>query len=170
MNVEDTMKYRVVTLMTAILACVLLLGACAGETYEPKKFFVFDMSIELNDGFSKQTSNSYDGKFVSKDLAVYVARDQFDDLGDEETVSKLTLSEYAEQIIKNNKLDCSATLDKGLTTFTYTKFIDNDKYAFYTVVYKSEDAFWRVQFAGLASTVEEQKDAIRDYAWSVDFS
>ena len=52
------MKYRVVTLMAAILACVMLFGACAGETYEPKTFFVFNMSIELNDGFSKQTSNS----------------------------------------------------------------------------------------------------------------
>lgn len=164
------MKYRVITLMVAILSCILLLGSCGSEEYEPKTFYARELSIELNDSFSKQVSNTYDGKFVSYNLAVYVARDQFDDLGDEEKVAELTLSEYAEQIIENNDLTCSVTLDKGLTTFTYTEFIDNEKYEFYTVVYKSDDAFWRVQFAGKAATVEEQKDAIRDYAWSVDFS
>ena len=164
------MKCRLLCVVVILVICVTSLSACIEERPEPKTFTVFDMRIELNDRFTEKQSENYDGVFISQNIAVYVTKDDFDNLDEERTEADLELDEYARQLIKNSGLDCTVSQDKGLVTFTYYERINGKKFAFYTVIYRSQDAFWRVQFVGLPDVISEQKDVIRDYAWTVEFS
>jgi hypothetical protein len=162
------MKNRVVVLMAGLLACLMILGGC-GPKYEPKNFSIGEMSIELTTGFKKEYSDKYDAMYISQKIGVYVTKDAFEDYEEDVDIENMSLYGYAEGLINGNELDAKVQMDKGLTTFTHEVRVDKTYYTYYVVVYKAETAFWRVEFATRSDSFEDQLDAIRDYAWSVEF-
>ena len=164
------MKYRVTSLILAVLACLMLLCGCGGEKYEPKTYILRDMTITLNDSFKQKVNPNYDGVYVSQSIGVYITETEFEDMGtDLEKIEDISLTEYAEGFIDGNNLKTSVVLDQGLITFTYDIANSGKYYTYYNVVYKSAESFWLVQFATLRDTFEEHHDTIRDFAWSVTF-
>ena len=93
----------------------------------------------------------------------------FEDYEEDVDIENMSLYGYAEGLINGNELDAKVQMDKGLTTFTHEVRVDKTYYTYYVVVYKAETAFWRVEFATRSDSFEDQLDAIRDYAWSVEF-
>ncbi len=165
------MKVRVISFFAAIIICLLSLCSCGEEKYDPKKFTVGDLTIELTDGFKREFSENYDAVYTSRKIGVYIKREKFTDLKSEEKpASELKPSDYAQGIIDGSKLNTTVKTSMGRTTFTYEVHVDSEWYTFYALVYKSSDSFWLVQFATKSDSFESQFEAINDFAWSVEFA
>ena len=83
-----------------------------------------------------------------------------------------TLDEYARLVLAaNGKTTEDVKYKDGLVYFEYD-FLNteiNSEYHFYSFLYKSEDAFWLVQFATLKENIDAQEANIFKYAKSVEF-
>ena len=153
-----------------VLVCILAasLVGCF-EKYEPKTFTCGKLEIELTDGFEKKSSDAHKGKYLSKNMGVYVDEYQFDDFDDEEAAKEMSEKEFAEKLVEAGDYKTNVELDKGLITFTYEDELGDVDYTFYVVVYKSNEAFWVVTFYTATDSFDDLMDTIRGYARSVDF-
>lgn len=164
---EDKMKKLIMTLLVFALACLLLVG-CVSETYEPQTFYKGKMSIQLDTSFIEKGSSSYDAKYASPRIVVYVTETQFSEFDLPEAVEELSTKEYAEMLA--DAYNTTVDQEKGLVTFTREERVSGDNYTFYTVVFKHSGSFWCIEFATRSESFAELKDVIYDYAWSVEFS
>ena len=158
---EDTMKKIIVSVLVLVLVCSLFTG-CILEKYEPKDFRCGDLEIELHDGFEKIET----GHFLSKNMGVRVEEYAFDKL---EGLEDMDEEAFAEMLVETLEYSASVKQDRGLLTISYEKEAQGRAQTYYSVVYKSDEAFWTVTFYTFSESFEEMKDTIRDYAWTVEF-
>ena len=176
-NRKKGTKIGVVVLIAAIIVGGILgylatSGILSSSTKEkPKDFSTNGMTITLTDNFRKTVVPDYTACYESKDVAVFVVKEEFDlfdGFGD------YTLEEYGTLIIEGNALDSSVKLQNknGLTSFEYQAISEEDGklYNYYVVVYKASDAFWMIQFVTVKSNSQSYQKSIIDWAKSVTFS
>ncbi len=163
-----------------ILIVAAVIGAAAGyliasglfsnKTPDVKTFSSNGMVITLTDEFRKTDIENYTVAYASKNVAVFALKEGFTLA---EGFEDYTLEQYADFVIQANNLSSAEikTAD-GLTSFEYdfTNLETNDSYKYFSYVYKTNDAFWLIQFATLNETVDEYAQQITDWAKSVEFS
>lgn len=164
-----------------ILVIALILGLIAGyfvgtamtrpPEVEPQTFSSNGMEITLTNHFSEITVDGYTVCYESNDTVILALKEEFalaEGFGD------LTLEEYGGLIISGNNFEDSTKLlnEDGLVYFEYqfTNPETNETYDYFTVVYKSSDAFWMVQFVTLDEYYEQCKPSIIQWAQSVEFT
>lgn len=131
-----------------------------------KTFSVGDMQITLNEGFTQQVSPGSLAAFGSKRVAVFVGKANI-----ESSNITMTAAQYARALIGMNSLSCEVEKDGDLPYFTATITGSNGKkYVHYTYVYKTEDAFWAVEFAVRENHAARQEKNISQWAHSVIFN
>ena len=127
------------------------------------------MTITLNSEFNDYTIKGYTNCYSTQDVSVFVIKEPFTMFTDDVD----TIEEYSSLIISNNNLS-SATLKQsdGLARFDYesTNIDTNETYKYYSYLYMSDDAFWLVQFATLASNADKYEKSITNWAKSVTFN
>ena len=134
-----------------------------------KTFSEGGLSITLNNQFK---INSDPGEFValyeSDEIIVFTQRESFT-LG--EGFGELTVKEYGEGLIKYNEQSARSQLkqDGDLYYFIYDDIIDHEYYTWVTYVYKTDDAFWYVDFVTAKEDAEEHRDQISRWAHTVTF-
>jgi hypothetical protein len=132
-----------------------------------KEYIVSDMSITLTGGFTQQSANGALTAFGSRKVGVFVSRDDLSI-----TTMNMDTVQYAALVIAANGFtDSKIEDDDGITYFIAKQ--TNDKgisLLHYTYVYKSEDAFWLVQFAVREGQAGSQLENISKWAHSVKFN
>jgi len=142
-----------------------------GASSKPKEFTKEGMTITLNNRFREVSNDKFTTCYESQDFAVLVLKEEFSLYED---LQKFTLSDYGDILITNNKLDSSIKLESidGLTYFEYqsTNPETKDLYVYFTLVSKTSDAFWMIQFVALEKNYNDNKQTIIDWAKTIKFS
>lgn len=152
-----------------IIGILSSMGLFTDSTPQPKEFSTDGMSIILTDEFSKSNIADYSACYDSQFVAVFAIKESFSSV---EGFENYTLDEYRDLVLENNSLTEAEikTLD-GLNWFEYefTNEETNETYKYFSFVFKSNDAFWLVQFAVADEKVEEYSQKIIDWANTVTF-
>lgn len=173
-NRKKSKRRGLIVLLVAILIGAVIGGAIGvamsrnlfGE--KPKTFSSNGMSLTLTTGFRETSMEGYTVCYDSKDVAVFVLREGFDLVPG---VSELTLDEYVELVRESNKGKDGVTVGRegNLPCMEYRSTNDGTIYYYYTVMYKSSDAFWLVQFATKDANAKELRPRFVEWAKTVKF-
>ena len=134
-----------------------------------KVFSENGMTITLTNGFKEMEVENYTNCYDSKKVVVFSLKESFSLAPG---FDKYTLTQYGELVLANNGLYSTELKNYDeLLGFEYDRTNDetNDTYRYYTFVFKTDDAFWIVQFATKAKNAEKYEDKIIDWAKSVKF-
>jgi len=135
----------------------------------PENFYAEEMTLTLTDEFIEVDVAQYTASYATEDVAVFVLREDFSLMAD---LSSYTLEGYMDLTIKANNFspsDIEKLADPLGFAYEYTNPETNDTYRYFAYVYKSDEAFWLVQFATLAEDVDEYESIITEWASSVTF-
>ena len=162
-----------------VLIAAVIIGAVAGyslttglfsnKTANPKDFSSNGMTITLTDEFVKTDVKNYIAAYDSKNVAVLVSKEEFtlaDGFEDQ------TLEQYGNLVLQSNNLSSSEIKNiEGLIGFEYESTNPNtgNTYKYLSFLYKSNDAFWMMQFATLKENVDDFRSEIIKWAKTVSF-
>ena len=170
---RGTRKGLLVLIVAAIVGAVvgysITSNLFSNKTPDPKDFSSNGMTITLTDEFVKTDVENYTVAYDSKNVAVFALKEAFA-LAD--GFQDYTLEQYGNLVLQNNNLSSSKIEDKeGLIGFEYefTNPDTKDTYKYFSFVYKSNDAFWLVQFATLTENVDEYSSKIIEWAKTISF-
>ena len=166
-----------ITILAVAVVVGLLAGFCAarlinsGNTDKPVKaattFSSEGMNITLPDEFEEVKVGTYTAAYDSEDVAVFALRESFNLIVGSENYS---LRQYAQSVIDVNNLgSAEITESDGLTHFEYENKTNGGSFKYIAYVYKTDDAFWLIQFAATDKNVEKYADQITEWAKSVTF-
>ncbi len=165
-----------------ILLIAVLVGAVIGGVFgvvrginraktQPKEFVTGEMTVTLTDSFKKADYSGEQVCYESGDTLVMILREDFE-IGSD--VSRLSLDEYGRIVIETNKSKFIAEPlqhEDGLTYMDYcSRGTDGKIYDYFTVFYKSRNAFWTVQFVTQEKNAESFRQQYIEYAKTVRFS
>ena len=167
-------KKGLVILVIALIAGVAVgkfasSALLSGFGASKETFSCRDMSITLTEDFKEVNISGYTTAYESKDVAVFVLREGFNLM---DGLEDYTLKQYANLVIQSNNLKSVQVKNQGgLTYFTYeyTNAQTGDTYQYFSYVYKSDNAFWLVQFATLEDNVDNYEKDITKWAKTVTF-
>ena len=169
-NRKGAIIITVAAVIGFVIGFLLTSGAFASEP-EEKVFIDEGLYIVLDDSFTKTNAEDFTLFYVSDDSAVIALREDFEATPQ---LRGLSLDEYAHLVIDVNNLTDSEvkTTDDGLVYYEYDSLISetNEKYKYYSFVYKSTDCFWLVQFSSLFENSESQREQIFEWARTVKFA
>ena len=114
------------------------------------------------DGFSLMCESHY--------MALIVLREAFEDY---EGLEEWSLADYSQVLMENNDyVDHPLAYHNGIPYFEYDYHNPETKENFhYTIfMYKSDKAFWAVQFATHKSAADRYEEKIKGFAESVQFA
>lgn len=171
---EKSSGKRIAVYIGIVLLCVVL-GYLVGYTLmtnrvpDPETFTESGLQITLTEKFTPVEFEGRTACFDSAKIAVFALKEEFTP-GDE--FSALTLQEYAELSTQVNGVDKSEIKKDGdLTWFSYDYTDESSNVLEYvSYVFKSEDGFWLIQFAGKKADVTESRDQISQWAQSIRFT
>ena len=175
-SVEFRKRSSVKGIVVLISACIV--GALIGYAFtsflfssknpEPKEFSSSGMSITLTDEFSEADIADYTVTYDSRNIAVFALKEEFSLV---EGLQDYTLEEYGDLIIQSNGLSSKVKNYDGLTGFEreYTNPDTLDTYKYFAFIYKSNDAFWMIQFATLKENADEYRATIVEWAKTASF-
>ncbi len=138
---------------------------------DAKQFKCDEMQITLTDEFMKVPVSDFDACFATDEIVVLVIRDDFNIMEDLENYS---LQEYGELSLEVNELaDVSEVKqNNGIMYYDYEaeNEEENSTYYYYATIFKSEDAFWTIQFAVLTEDIEQYMPQIIEYSETITFA
>lgn len=161
-----TLAALVLGIIIGYLGMSALLG---GFGAEEKNFSVGEMTITLDDSFQHLYVAGHSGVFSSKKADVIVDRDGFS--SNDIYFSTLSAKEYANAVINTNGFtDSSVITDGSLCYFIFSnEGSDGVVYRYYAYTFKSEKAFWLVQFAVSEKNANRLESDIAAWAGSISF-
>ncbi len=173
-NRKNTFR-RGIVVLTIALVIGLIIGAIVGSAIgtallannsysEPKDFSVSDMTVTLTDDFQTASYKGYDLVCQSKKVVVFALCEKFSLYP---VMKNWTVDDYT-NIVKNNAGAKNTLYADGLTYFEYDA-VNGTDYHYYAFVYKTDDAFWFIQFATAKADAEAYKAQIMEWAKSVKF-
>lgn len=156
----------VFTLLASLFSCAMLNPLNAKD----KTFSKEGMNVTLTSGF---TEAEYPGMTVCYDsakVAVFALKEPISSIPNS---SDYTASKYASLLRDVNKDKSPSSLKKieNIPCFDYT-FLneeENVEYYYLTAAYKSDDAFWMIQFCCRTTDKEECEPYLEKFAKSVTF-
>ncbi len=160
-------------LLAFILVFVMIFSFAGCNVTDGKdKIFSYDeMSITLNEGFVESEMEGYNVCYDSKDIAVFVLKEEFSLMVGFEDY---TLDQYADLVLQANKERNPQTVKiDGLgNCIKYTFYNEELKqdYTYLAALYKSDSAFWMVQFTCKTEKYEEFEPYFIERAKTVTFN
>lgn len=155
----------IVALIIGIIIGLLPFLRSIGANKE-RVFTYDDMSITLNGSFKKTYYEGFTVSYENNDTIILMLQEKF---SLDPSFEDLTLDEYAQIIISKNDINAQIKKYEDLTYFSYSYYSSEDSQTFYyyDFVYKTNDAFWLIQFAGWNENSEEQSI---NFAKTINFS
>lgn len=154
-------------LVGSVIGYVAVSGLFAPKEVEPKVFSDHGMSITLTNQFSKLDVEGFTNCYDSSRIVVLVLEEKFSSLQ-----NNYTLEEYGKAVLsRNNRSSTELEEISGLLGFEYeyTNPDTKDTYKYLAFVYKSNDAFWLVQFATMKENYSEYAPQMIKWAKTVSF-
>lgn len=162
-----------VILIAALLGLVIGIASNLDfnfSTVKDKTFTKDGLEITLTNQFKDVDPGNYVAFYESDTMMVGTYTEPFS-LG--EGFGDLTVQEYGEGLIKYNEQTAGAGLeliqDGDLYYYVWDDIYDRRYYTFVTYLYKSDDAFWYVDFIVEKEDYESQRVQISKWAHTVTF-
>ena len=155
-----------------VLVTAMLLSSCHFFEQE-KTFTVEDMSITLTDYFYTYYPQGYTVLLQSNEISIFGVMYPFDMMGESELTPESSIEEFGEELLKSNEREGLELVKKdGLSYYFYedTSEETQETYSYLTMLYKSEEAFWLLQFVCKAEQYEKLESELFQYAASVTFT
>lgn len=136
----------------------------------PKTFTAEDMQITLTNNFTEANYEDCTSSYESKNIAVFTIKNDFSLF--EGGGENYSIEEYADIVEQANDLPYnSMEYINGIPCLKYdfTNPDYNITYSYMTFLYKSDNAFWIVQFTTEKSKSENYAEQIVEWAGSVSF-
>jgi hypothetical protein len=127
------------------------------------------MSITLGVDFKEISYTGVTAAYETEKILVVAIKETFESLVENGFDSSITLEEYAALVLEANGFTAEVKTEDGLTYYVYSTTSAEGDFTTYASVYKSEDAFWFVQFVCAAEDYASLEADIVNYAKSVTF-
>lgn len=135
-----------------------------------EKTFSHDgMSMTLTDEFISTKQANFDFTYATEDVVVVGLKESF---ADYPQLESYTQAQYGNAVIQNNGLQYSIVQQKdGMVFFEYdaTSGGSKEEYHYVSYVFKTDEAFWMIQFATLKTDAAEYADQIKQWADTITF-
>ena len=131
----------------SIVLLVLVICGCSLLKESEKTYTANGISITMKKGFYEKDYVSLTTYFESEDAIFTALKESFTDLEEAGLSANSTLNEYIQAVKEGNQLDTEIIEDDGLLYMTYEKEISNKDFFYLATVYKTDDAFWLINFA-----------------------
>ena len=178
---EDVLKNRkkgtkigIIVLIAAIIVGFLIgfipnfIGG--NSTGESKRFKCDEMKITLNDDFMKIPVDGFDACYANEDMAVFILREDFSII---EGLENYSLYEYGEASLVANEIEDTSDVktNNGIMYYDYEWYNadENTTYYYYATIFKSEEAFWTIQFAVSTEDAADLMPQIVEFSESITF-
>lgn len=172
---SGTRKGLIILGVSAVVGAIV--GYCIGSgilvfrTPEAKTFSAAGVTITLTEEFKETEIENFNVAYDSRNVAVFILEEPFTLM---EGLENFKVEQYVDLVIQANTSMSGAekkTVD-GLTHFEYafTNPETNDTYQYFSYAYKTDDAFWLVQFATLDKNVGKYAPLIAEWAKTVEFT
>lgn len=158
-----------------ILVIAMIVGFVLGfvKNYNPlpegtgadKAFTDSGVTITLTDEFIEQDYSGYDFCYESEDIAIFAFSEDFETYPD---LKDYTVKEYGELTIEYGEFGSDVKLQEqdGLNYFEFV----SDEYKYFACVYKTEKAFWVIQFATDTVQYDSYRSDFDEWARTVEFA
>ena len=135
---------------------------------ETHTFAVDTLRITLPDGFREEVVDGYTACYYKDGTMVFILKEDFSLA---EGGADMTLDEYAALVHSNNaqRNPTPVTLLDGIPSFRY-EFAGEPPVGYLATMFRSDTAFWLVQFACTAETYDAQAAQFAEWAKSVSFA
>lgn len=169
---------KAVRIFLIILVLLTVISCTACSKGEPKTFSDDGISITLTDEFEKKSIDGHHTLYYeSKDAVVIVTKEPFSMFADGQISQYSPLSDYTRLVLSNNQLTAEIVTKEGYEYFTYEREVETEaffisktrRFTYLAVTYKSDSAFWLVQFACESDDFSSKQATFFAYADSVVF-
>ena len=147
-------------ILIALLAAACLLAGCGNDPLYPEGMNIAckDLALTIPGDFSDLSGEDFakeaDFMFGRKTLVFEGLSQAKDDL------QGLTLAQYTDRVISENKLSCSAAPTGDGYLFTYEKLREGTNYTYTVATYETDSCFWILQFYGPTAEKQENQPEI----------
>ncbi len=135
-----------------------------------KVFSIAGMNISLTKDFVELEQEGYTAFLASNEVAVLALKEAF---ADYEGLEDYTLEEYTKAVMEVNKDYSPSDIIEtdGVKNFTYSfhNSETGETYRYFTVAYKTSDAFWLVQFAAFEDDYPKFEKQFVEWAKMITF-
>lgn len=160
------MKKKTVAIILVLCALLVTLTACFGE--KDKEFSKAGMTITLTNKFTEKEIVSQTAYYESLYTIVTCLKEDFSafDYG-----SGLALDDYTSMVLENNNLDVETEFNQehNYWYFSYERTVSGKQFYYFATTFKSNDAFWLIQFACDASNKDKYQACFEKWAGTVTF-
>ena len=173
-NRKKGSRRGIVVLAIAIIIGVMIGGVIGGyigdaifesnEYSVQKDFTASDMTVTLTEDFYTESYQGYELVCESKKVVLFALCEKFSLYP---VMKDWTVDNYT-NIVKQNAGAKDTQYADGLTYFEYDA-VNGTDYHYYAFVYKTDDAFWFIQFATAKADAEAYEAKIMKWAKSVKF-
>lgn len=153
--------------IASLFAMVLTFAGCS---VEDKVFTHEEMSITLNENFTEKEPKDRAASFHSHDTIVFIRREAFSTMVG---LENYTLEQYAKLVAYSNSEKNAEQIElDGFTCvrYSYSDSQTNDELTYLIFLYKSDNAFWMVQFVCKTDDYAEHEAYFIERAKTVTFS
>ncbi len=170
---KGTKKGIIVIIIAAIIGFIIGIAGTMNDDVEvaPEVFASNGMEITLTNEFTETSVDGYTVCYGSQNVAVFALKEDFALF---EGAKEYTLAEYGEMVVDSNGFSSDVELQTvdGLSCFEYewTNPETNIEYKYLSVVYKTTNAFWLIQFSTTADNYDSCYADFLQWAKSVEFT
>lgn len=155
-------------IMAAVLAAVMLCLLCSCGASE-KDFSKAGMTITLTNKFVEKDLVTQTAYYESTDAIVTVLREGFDIFQQNGLDYNITKKQYAEMCVFQNNLTAIVDESEKHAHFSYQKEINGQDFSYEAYCFRTDDAFWLIQFACHTKNLSKMTSVFEKYANSVKF-
>lgn len=168
---EKKMKKQNFIKIIAVVMMSLIMVAFVGcePAPKPKTFSNAGMSITLTSEYTEKEMVQFTSCYMTSSVVVSALKEEFSLLPG---FSNYTLRQYASMIISNNGLSgvTSKTSESGkYVYFKFEKTVSGKDYSYFVTCFKSDDAFWAIQFYCESKNYDKYINSFVGFADSVTF-
>ena len=161
------MKRKIFVSLLALIMCFTLGGCVFGS--KNKTYTSHGISVTMNDTFQEKSIVSQTVYLESTEAIFSALKEDFSVLESINLGKSASLNDYAKAVVANNNADYKIKEEDGLTYFEYEKTVSGKDFYYLACVYKSEDAFWLVNFASETSNKDKYQPLFKRWAKTVKF-
>lgn len=153
---------KIVKRMAALLISIILvlsITGCSGN--DAKDFTVEEMTITLNESFTQGEIETQTAYFTNQEYIITVMREDFAELQLAGMPTDMDVATYASMVLDQNSIDAEIELYETdaedynyVVAFTYDKVVEENTVTYFATVYKSDSAYWFIQYAAPTNNSE----------------
>lgn len=161
------MKKRYFALILLVCLCLTVLGGCFKA--KDKEFSKAGMTITLTTRFAEKELISQTAYYESSNALVTALKEP---VSSAPSFKDYTLEQYTQAVLNVNKLN-NTKIDKpegkDYYSFAYEKTVNETEFYYFATTFKTEDAFWLIQFACTSANKNKLQESFEKWASSVAF-